>query len=93
MKIVNSSNKKIAADKIKVANNIISRFIGLLNRSNLEEGEGLLLTPCNSIHSFFMRFNFDVVFLAEFLDGIEGLFLGLGSSGWHPPRCWPSDCC
>jgi len=63
MKVINTSNQKTVADNVKVANNSISRFIGLLNRSHLEEGEGLLIIPCNSIHSFFMRFNFDAVFL------------------------------
>ncbi|MDD3012330.1 MAG: DUF192 domain-containing protein [Candidatus Gastranaerophilales bacterium] len=63
MKVINTSNQKIVANKVKVANNTISRFIGLLNRSNLNEGEGLQIIPCNSIHSFFMRFNFDAIFL------------------------------
>jgi len=63
MKVIDTSNKKSVADKVKVANNFISRFIGLLNRSFLHEGEGLLIQPCNSIHSFFMRFSFDAVFL------------------------------
>jgi len=36
---------------------------GLLGRSGLEPGEGLLIRPTNSIHMFFMRFSIDVVFL------------------------------
>jgi uncharacterized membrane protein (UPF0127 family) len=36
---------------------------GLLGRSGLEAGEGLLLKPCGSVHTFFMRFPIDVVFL------------------------------
>ena len=36
---------------------------GLLGRSGLEESEGLLLKPCGSVHTFFMRFPIDVVFL------------------------------
>jgi len=63
MKVINTSNQKAVANNVKVANSIISRFIGLLNRSHLEENEGLLIIPCNSIHSFFMRFNFDAAFL------------------------------
>ena len=63
MQIINSSNQKIVADKAKIANNLITRIIGLLYRSNLNKGEGLLITPCNGIHSFGMRFNFDAVFL------------------------------
>lgn len=36
---------------------------GLLGRSGLNEGEGILLRPAGSIHTFFMRFAIDVVFL------------------------------
>lgn len=63
MKITRKSDNALIADNVKVANNVITRFIGLLNRSGLEKGEGLLITPCNSIHSFGMRFNFDAVFI------------------------------
>ena len=36
---------------------------GLLGRDGLERGEGLLLQPAGSIHTFFMRFPIDAVFL------------------------------
>jgi uncharacterized protein len=36
---------------------------GLLGRSGLEQKEGLLLKPCGSVHTLFMRFPIDVVFL------------------------------
>lgn len=35
---------------------------GLLGRAGLPSGEGLLLSPCNSIHTWFMRFPIDVIF-------------------------------
>ena len=41
----------------------IARGIGLLGRSSLPPGGGLLLRPCQSIHTFFMRFPIDVVFV------------------------------
>ena len=40
-----------------------SRLRGLLGRRELAAGEGLLIRPTNSIHTFFMRFPIDVVFL------------------------------
>lgn len=40
-----------------------SRFWGLMGRRSLPEGEGLLIDPCSSIHTVFMRFSIDVVFL------------------------------
>lgn len=36
---------------------------GLLGRRDLAQGEGLLLRPASSVHTFFMRFPIDVVFL------------------------------
>jgi uncharacterized membrane protein (UPF0127 family) len=38
---------------------------GLLGRRGLESGEGLLLRPTGSVHTFFMRFPIDVVFLSR----------------------------
>lgn len=35
---------------------------GLLGRSELSGNEGILLRPCGSVHTFFMRFPIDVVF-------------------------------
>jgi uncharacterized membrane protein (UPF0127 family) len=63
MKIINKSNQKIIANNVKVADKFFSRFIGLINRSSIEENEGLWLVPCSSIHSIGMRFDFDAVFL------------------------------
>lgn len=39
------------------------RMRGLLGRRALAAGEGLLITPCNAIHTLFMRFPIDVFFL------------------------------
>jgi uncharacterized membrane protein (UPF0127 family) len=36
---------------------------GLLGRKELPGGEGILLRPAGSVHTFFMRFPIDVVFL------------------------------
>jgi len=47
----------------RVADNMLTRVIGLLRDDHLKPGDGLWITPCNSIHSFAMRFLFDAVFL------------------------------
>ena len=38
---------------------------GLLNHSELKNGEGLWLNPCGSVHTFFMKFAIDVVYLSR----------------------------
>lgn len=63
MKITNLSNNAVLADKARVADTFWSRLIGLLNRNSLEKGEALVLKPANSIHTFFMRFPIDALFL------------------------------
>jgi uncharacterized protein len=47
----------------RVADNAITRLVGLLRDKMLAEGDGLWIVPCNSIHSFGMRFEFDAIFL------------------------------
>lgn len=60
---VSIGDKKIS-DKILVADNVLTRIIGLMFRSEPpENAEGLLLDPCNSIHTCFMRYPIDVAFL------------------------------
>jgi uncharacterized protein len=39
------------------------RMRGLLGRDALDENEGILLTPANGVHTWFMRFPIDIVFL------------------------------
>jgi uncharacterized membrane protein (UPF0127 family) len=46
-----------------LADTPLKRLRGLLGRSALPAGEGLLLRPSPSIHTFFMRFAIDAVFL------------------------------
>src|SRR5690606_39596258 len=59
-----SVNDKCISEKILVADNMLSRIIGLMFRASPpQEAEGLLLDPCNSIHTCFMRYPIDVAFL------------------------------
>ena len=56
-------NGEVVVDECVVADSPISRMKGLLGRSEMRPGEGLLLRPASSIHTFFMRFPIDAVFL------------------------------
>jgi uncharacterized membrane protein (UPF0127 family) len=56
-------NGDVVCDRCVVADSPASRMKGLLGRSELRPGEGLLLRPASSIHTFFMRFAIDAVFL------------------------------
>jgi len=63
MKIVNRSKQSILADNISCADTSFKRLKGLLGRKSLNKGEALIITPSNSIHTFFMRFPIDVLFV------------------------------
>jgi uncharacterized membrane protein (UPF0127 family) len=48
-----------------VADSLWTRGVGLLTRSSLGPAEGLLIEPCTSVHTFFMRFPIDVLYLDQ----------------------------
>jgi uncharacterized membrane protein (UPF0127 family) len=56
-------NGDVVCDRCVVADTPASRLRGLLGRSELRPGEGLLLRPASAIHTCFMRFAIDAVFL------------------------------
>jgi uncharacterized protein len=59
------SDGSVACERCKVAHRMWPRMRGLLGKRGLESGEGLLIRPAPSIHTFFMRFPIDVVFLSR----------------------------
>lgn len=63
MKVYNSTQNNLISDDIKVADNFVKRTFGLIPKSSLKEGEGLVIKPCCSIHTFFMKFAIDVLFV------------------------------
>ncbi len=63
MRIENASRGGQLAANARVANRVWSRMVGLLGRSKLSLGEGLVIAPGSAIHTFFMRMSIDVVFV------------------------------
>src|SRR5919106_6311089 len=53
----------IVCERTSVADSPFTPLKGLLGRDGLERGEGLLLRPASSVHTWFMRFPIDVVWL------------------------------
>ena len=54
---------RVVCERCLVATTPWARMRGLLGRDELPRGEGILLRPAGSVHTFFMRFPIDVVFL------------------------------
>lgn len=61
--IVNRSRNTVVGERIEVADTFLSRLVGLLGRSRLLPGYGLLIRPSSGVHTFGMRFPIDVVAL------------------------------
>lgn len=63
-KMVRNLNRNTKlADKLEVAGSGPKRSKGLLGRKGLGPGEGLWIIPCEAVHTFFMQFPIDLVYL------------------------------
>jgi hypothetical protein len=60
---INITQGTVLATKLELASTGASRRKGLLGRESLAAGEGLWIAPCESVHTFFMRFAIDLVYL------------------------------
>ena len=60
-----AENESLSPLKVEEADSFRKRFLGLMGRKRLPQGQGLLLSPCSSVHMCFMRFAIDVVYLDE----------------------------
>jgi len=63
LRVINPARGTILATRLEVAASGPTRRKGLLGRSGLAQGEGLWIVPCESVHTFFMRFPIDLVYL------------------------------
>ena len=58
-----NGRRKQLLGKLTLADSFIKRMRGLLGRETLDDDSAIVITPCNLIHTFGMKFNIDVVFL------------------------------
>jgi uncharacterized membrane protein (UPF0127 family) len=63
MKIINKTNNSLIAEEVILANTPFKRIKGLLGKKEFRKSQALILDPCNSIHTFFMRFSIDILFM------------------------------
>jgi|LSQX01.1.fsa_nt_gb uncharacterized membrane protein (UPF0127 family) len=81
--VVNTTKGTTLASSAKLATTYGERRQGLLGRSSLEEGEGLIIRPCKGVHSFGMKFPIDVAYVSK-----DGEILHI-ISPLHPNRLGP----
>lgn len=63
--LLNDRTGEVVVDSILVAFDSASRRTGLLKHTSLPPRQGLIIAPCNSVHTFFMKFDIDVAFVAK----------------------------
>ena len=63
LQVTNVTRGTVLATRLEAAHTGPTRRRGLLGRDGLERGEGLWIAPCESVHTFFMRFPIDLVYL------------------------------
>ena len=78
LRIMTASGAEVCT-RAELADTALTRMRGLLGRRCLDEGGGMLITPCPSVMTFFMRFTIDVVFLDR-----ENTIVGIA----HSLRPW-----
>jgi uncharacterized protein len=64
-RLVNAGSGAVIADNVAGAFDSETRRRGLLGRDGMAAGEALIIAPTNAIHTFFMRFDIDVAFVAR----------------------------
>jgi uncharacterized membrane protein (UPF0127 family) len=83
---LNRTRGRALASKVIMAADPASRGKGLLGRDCLSSEEGLWIVPCPMIHTFFMKFAIDVVFLDR---GLKALRVIEGLRPWRlSPWVW-----
>jgi uncharacterized membrane protein (UPF0127 family) len=60
--VLRKSPEEVICARCEIADRPWTRLRGLLGRSGLEPGQGMLFRPAGSIHTMFMRFPLDVLF-------------------------------
>jgi uncharacterized protein len=59
----NQTRNTVLGEAVEVADTSDKRRAGLLKHARLEPGSGLWIVPCESVHTFFMKFPIDLVYL------------------------------
>lgn len=55
--------KTVSINRVKKAETLISKTLGVIGWKDFGKSNGMILTETNSIHTFFVRFTLDLVFL------------------------------
>jgi len=63
MQVANLTRQTVLAASVEVADSGPKRSKGLLGRKGLAPGTGLWIVPCEAVHTFWMQFPIDLIYL------------------------------
>ncbi|WP_246001146.1 DUF192 domain-containing protein [Oceanobacillus piezotolerans] len=63
IKLVNVETNEVIAEHVKGAYTFWSRFKGLMLTESMPENAALHISPCTAIHTFFMKYSIDILYL------------------------------
>jgi uncharacterized protein len=63
MQVANITRNTVIATAVEVADSSAKRSKGLLGRKGLDPGTGLWIVPCEAVHTFWMKFPIDLIYL------------------------------
>jgi hypothetical protein len=61
--LIDLTTGKTLVEKVLLADGFLGRFLGLQFRRRLPPGVGMLLVPCRSVHTCFVRFPIDLAYI------------------------------
>ncbi len=84
LRVRNVTRRVELGQKVRVASSLFDRAVGLLTTSSVKPGEGLWISPCKSIHTFFMHYPIDVLFIDKAGKILhQKTYSPWKMSGWH----------
>ncbi len=63
VRVINATRRTLMGERVRVAETGLTRIVGLLGESELLPGDGLLIVPSQSIHTWGMQFPIDIAVL------------------------------
>lgn len=72
--ILKNQAGEVICNKMIIANRIFDRMKGLMFSEKMPDCDGFLIAPCNSIHTFFMLYKLDVLFLDKNFGVVKALY-------------------
>ena len=86
--VIAQSSGRTVLEEVGAADGFLARMLGLMGRRSLRRGHGLWLPRTSSVHTCFMRFAIDVVYL-DTHKRVEKIVGGLRP--WRVSWCWGAD--